>query len=205
MLTNIILAAVLSCGECSSLEQLTNEGFQLQEVREDGTRIFSKPITSMNCSSGSCSSGSCNTNSNSNRGFPRLQKLLPINKENNSNVKDPNEPPKPIFPAATSSNNTDCCKELELKIQRINGEIEALKRENDLTKTYIDSLDKKIGEVTIKTQNLAVNVQNIGDNEKLLVKRIDNIEANLKSLSGAMKFRLQFDPVSGTVRSMPVN
>lgn len=52
----LILAAAL-CGQAD----LSAEGYTLTEVREDGTRVWSRPVTAMRCQGGcgSCSMGGC--------------------------------------------------------------------------------------------------------------------------------------------------
>lgn len=83
-------------------------------------------------------------------------------------------------------------KELTIKVQRLAGDLDAVKREAELAKKRVDELEKKLRDAELRIQNQDVLIQRLTETTTTLEKK----------LAGQLKVRFRIDP-DGTITPVP--
>lgn len=85
-------------------------------------------------------------------------------------------------------------KELQVQVQRVEGSVAGLGKSQESIKKQLDSYDSQLKQIQLEIKN---SIASVTKEQQMSYQKLT------QTLAGGVKFRLQFDPNTGTVTQIP--
>lgn len=85
-------------------------------------------------------------------------------------------------------------KELQVQVQRVEGSVDSLGKSQESIKKQLDGYDSQLKQIQLEIKN---SIASVTKEQQMSYQKLT------QTLAGGVKFRLQFDPNTGTVTQIP--